>query len=226
MPAPAPAEQTDLGAGKAETDAQMADAEVTEDQLAKSNEPEFTGALAAKKEGEQHSATAPAQVREHEAATLDAGLPGRGPGRAGRGGRHGRVEVRGAVQGGGEQERRPSPRTRRPGPRSPARSSGIFDATKAEVDKILADLDGSVAQRFEAGEKAAKAAFTADHKARMERYKDKRYSGFCGQAPLGCATSSPACRPRPTTCSSSPRSSTRRRWRRSSPTSPTTSARS
>ena len=43
MPAKAPPEQTDLGAGKAETDDEMADAEVTEEQLAKSNEPEFTG---------------------------------------------------------------------------------------------------------------------------------------------------------------------------------------
>ena len=56
-----------------------------------------------------------------------------------------------------------------------AKIKGIFDATKTDVEKILGELDTSVAERFEDGEKAAKDAFTADHKARMERYKDERY---------------------------------------------------
>ena len=41
VPKPAPAEQLNLAAGKHEVNAEMADAEVTETQLAESNEPEF-----------------------------------------------------------------------------------------------------------------------------------------------------------------------------------------
>ena len=51
MPAKAPAEQTELGAGKCETDAKMAEADVTPEQLAKSNEPEFQDAVTAKNGG-------------------------------------------------------------------------------------------------------------------------------------------------------------------------------
>ena len=49
-PKPAPPEQLNLAAGKHEANQEMADAEVTEQQLAKSNEPEFESALAAKQE--------------------------------------------------------------------------------------------------------------------------------------------------------------------------------
>ncbi|HET6954571.1 MAG TPA: hypothetical protein VFI47_29675, partial [Acidimicrobiales bacterium] len=180
MPAKAPAEQTDLGAGKAETDAQMAEAEVTEPQLAKSNEPEFTDALAAKKEGEAHSATAPAQVRQHEDATLAQATQG-----AGQDGKAAVADMvaskSGALSKAGADKGAAKSKDEAARAKVTGEIRKIFDATKAEVDKILADLDTSVAQRFDEGEKAAKAAFTADHKARMERYKDDRYSGLLGK---------------------------------------------
>ena len=78
MPAKAPAEQTELGAGKCETDAKMAEADVTPEQLAKSNEPEFQEAVTAKNAGEAHSAAAPAQAREAEATTLQNASAGAG----------------------------------------------------------------------------------------------------------------------------------------------------
>ena len=56
VPDKAPPEATDFSAGPAQVKDQMSEAQVTEEQLAKSNEPEFTGALVAKKEGEQHAA--------------------------------------------------------------------------------------------------------------------------------------------------------------------------
>ncbi|MGH2688738.1 MAG: hypothetical protein ACRDKW_08015, partial [Actinomycetota bacterium] len=70
MPPPAPKEQTDLRAGTCETDSQMAEAGVTEEQLEKSNEPEFQEAVAAKREGEAHSRSAPAETKAQEQATL------------------------------------------------------------------------------------------------------------------------------------------------------------
>jgi len=180
MPAKAPPEQTDLGAGKAETDKEMADAEVTEDQLAKSNEPEFTDAVAAKKEGESHSATAPDKVRASEAATLQDAAAGAG--------QSGKATVAGLVQSragatskvaGGKSEAKTKEEQARA--KVTAEITRIFDATKTEVDKILNDLDGKVAAKFEQGEKGAKAAFTADHERRMEQYKDTRYSGWRGK---------------------------------------------
>lgn len=180
MPPKAPPEQTDLGAGKAETDQEMAAADVTEEQLAKSNEPEFTEAVAAKKEGEAHSATAPAKVRESEAATLQDAAAGAG--------QSGKATISGLIQSragatskvaGGKTEAKSKDEQARA--KVTAEITRIFDATKTDVDKILGDLDGKVSTAFEKGEKGAKDAFTADHKARMKRYKDKRYSGWRGK---------------------------------------------
>lgn len=76
MPLKAPAEQTNLGSGPAEVDQKMADADVTEDQLTKANEPEFSAAVDAKKEREVHSESAPAVFRESEAGKLQASAAG------------------------------------------------------------------------------------------------------------------------------------------------------
>ncbi|MDX6239424.1 MAG: hypothetical protein QOG10_4239, partial [Kribbellaceae bacterium] len=179
MPPKAPAEQTNLNAGPAEADQQMADADVSEQQLAKSNEPEFTAAVDAKKEGEAHSQTAPAAFRESEAARLksaEADAQGSGVAKtsamsAARG--KSLQQVAGAqakTQSKDEAERA----------KVSAHIKGIFDTTKIDVDKILGALDGLVSQQFEKGEKEAKAAFTADHESRMGKYKDDRYSGFWG----------------------------------------------
>lgn len=181
MPSKAPAEQTDFSAGKQETDQKMADAGVTEQQLATSNEPEFSSAVAAKKEGEQHSASAPPTVRQSEAVTLDATQKGaKADGKAGltamvgakRAGLSKSTNAKGAQKAKDEAKRA----------EIAGQVKGIFDATKKDVDAILGGVDGEVAKRFDAGEREARAAFTADHKARMERYKDKRYSGLIGAA--------------------------------------------
>ena len=179
MPTKAPAEQTDLRNGPAETDAKMGEAGVSEDQLAKSNEPEFTGALAAKKEGEQHSATAPAAFRGQEAQQLATAQQGAQA--AGVQGAAGMVAVRGTAlqQAAGAQRRA---QTANEGDRATvtAKIKSIFDATKTAVDAILNAIDPQVDAAFTAGEAKAKAAFTAHHKARMEKYKDDRYSGLLG----------------------------------------------
>ncbi len=179
MPAKAPAEQTDLRSGPAETDNQMAEAGVTEEQLANSNEPEFTGALKAKKEGEQHSATAPAEFRAAEAATLASARQGAQA--AGAQTAAGLTAVRGpALQqsAGGQQAAQSKDEQNRAKVSSGIKS--IFDATKTDVDAILNGLDGLVDQQFTKGEADAKAAFTAYHEAEMKRFKDRRYSGPLG----------------------------------------------
>ncbi|PZS24655.1 MAG: hypothetical protein DLM58_24210 [Pseudonocardiales bacterium] len=181
MPAKAPAEQTDFSAGKQETDQKMADAEVTEEQLAKSNEPEFAGALDAKKAGEQHSATAPGVVRESEAATLTATKQGAQA--SGKSGLAGMLQAKG-----GSLSKAATGKAAAKAKDEAARAQvtlgikGIFDKTKTEVTTILGALDAEVAKRFDIGEKEARSAFTADHKMRMEKYKDARYDGLIGAA--------------------------------------------
>jgi hypothetical protein len=181
MPTPAPPEQTQLDAGQHETESKMAEAGVTEPQLAHSNEPEFTGALAAKKAGEQHSATAPAEVREAEAQTLQSTEAGAGA--AGQNAVGAMVAGRASAQGqvGGDKSQAKS-KDEAARSRITAEINKLFDATKADVDGILNALDGSVATKFDAGAADAAAAFEADQKARMERYKDERYEGLTGAA--------------------------------------------
>ena len=181
MPPPAPPEQTNLQAGPRAVDAQMAEAEVTDRHLAASNEPQMQDALAAKTQAQAHADTAPGQIRAKEAATLqqaataakataDAGLSGMATDQAGLL-KQVAADKTGA-KGNEEAERA----------RISAALNGIYDATKTDVDAILAGLDSKVAADFDTGASAAQAAFTAQHRAGMEEYKDKRYSGPEGWA--------------------------------------------
>ncbi|MFI8106553.1 hypothetical protein [Streptomyces sp. NPDC086023] len=179
--APAPAAQTDLSTGPKETDGMLAEAKVTPDMLANSNEEQFRQTLDAKKEADTHAATAPQQFRAAEAARIAAeqgGAAAAGPAgvqamTAARAGSAQQVASgQGAAQSKEEQERA----------RVAAEIKGIFDATKKEVEDLLGALDTEVDQAFEAGQKAAKAAFDADHQTKMKAWKDERYSGIAGAA--------------------------------------------
>ncbi|MEV2220314.1 hypothetical protein AB0E01_10595 [Nocardia vinacea] len=178
-PKPAPAEQVQLGAGSCETNAKMAEAGVTDEQLAKSNEPEFTGALDTKKELQAHDAAAPAQFRQQEAATLAAAKD-----QAGASTKTGLAAMGSAKSASLQATGAGKDATKAKDEAERARITGeikkIFDATKTEVEQILTGLDGLVAQKFEEGERKAKEAFTADHKERMWQYKLRRYGGPLG----------------------------------------------
>ncbi|KQO96743.1 hypothetical protein [Leifsonia sp. Leaf264] len=181
MPQRAPAEQTDFSGGQRETDGAMADADVTEQQLASSNEPDFTGAVAAKKEGEQHSAVAPAQVRAVEQEKLQSSEKG-----AQSAGGSGLAGLLGAKSGALSKAAagKTATKTKDEAARLAVTSEikRLFDATKTEVTGILTALDGAVNEKFTVGEKEARAAFTTQHKTEMEKYKDARYSGISGAA--------------------------------------------
>ncbi|MFB9645612.1 hypothetical protein [Microbacterium terregens] len=174
-PARAPPEQTDLRNGPAETDHKMADAGVSEAQLRNSNEPEFTGALTAKQEAEQHSATAAVPVREREAATIAAAKQG-----AGSAGAQTATALLGARSSGqaGVAVKQQQARSKDEQERADVTThvTGIFDATKNDVDNILKGIDPQVDQAFTDGEAAAKKAFTDQHTAEMKAFRDKRYS--------------------------------------------------
>lgn len=180
VPDKAPPSATDLSAGPAQVDQQMAGAQVTEEQLAKSNEPEFTDALATKKEGEQHAATAPGQVRAAEAQIL-AGAKAQ----AAQTGAKAMTALAtdrkqaGAAVAKGKDGAKGDDETKRA--QVTARLQKVFDATKTDVENILSELDKKVDDKFTKDEKAARDAFTAEHKRKMDEYKDKRYSGLLGK---------------------------------------------
>jgi hypothetical protein len=180
-PSRAPPEQLDLSHGPAETDRRMADAGVTEEQLRTSNEPEFTGALAAKGAAEQHAATAPAAVRAQEAQTLAATQQ-----QAGAAGAHSATAMLGARGAGlagaaaGQQRARSKDEEERA--KVTARVTAIFDETKAAVDAILTGIDPQVEKAFADGSAKAKSAFTEQHTREMAEFKDRRYDGVTGAA--------------------------------------------
>lgn len=179
IPDKAPPAATDFSAGPKQVDQQMADAQVTEEQLAKSNEPEFTGALKEKNAVEQHAATAPGQVRAAEAKTLAGAKAAAGQaGAAAMTTLAGDRKQAGAQVGAGKEQAKSADEVKRA--KVTAILQKVFDATKKDVEDILSGLDKKVDAQFTAGEKAARDAFTAEHKRRMDEYKDKRYSGITG----------------------------------------------
>ncbi|MFE1347016.1 hypothetical protein [Streptomyces sp. NPDC058757] len=180
VPQKQPPEVTDFSEGPAENDKAMADAEVTEEQLAKGNEPEFDDALKAKKTAETDSAKAPGRAHtaeDRQLATAKAGAAAAGAqtmdaltatrAAAGK-----------AVDGGKGETKSKDERKRA---EVTAKLQKVFDATKKDVEATLTGLDQKVDTAFTTGEKSARDAFTADHKARMKKYKDKRYGGFLGK---------------------------------------------
>ncbi|WP_204034420.1 hypothetical protein [Micromonospora qiuiae] len=180
VPDKAPPAATDFSDGPKQVDQQMADAQVTEEQLAKSNEPEFTGALKEKNAVEQHAATAPGQVRAAEAQTLARAKAAAGQaGAAAMTTLAGDRKQAGAQVGAGKEQAKSADEAKRA--KVTAILQKVFDGTKKDVEDILSGLDKKVDDQFTKGEKAARDAFTAEHKRRMDEYKDKRYSGIIGK---------------------------------------------
>lgn len=181
MPAKRPAEQTDLSAGPAEVDAKMADAEVTDEQIEKSNEPEFKGALKTRDEAKEHSKKAPAGYRSEEQGVLDksradaenvagqelAGMHGSRVKALGKA-----LDKKGDAKSADESKRE----------QVASDIQEIYDDTKSDVTKILDDLDGKVDSAFTEGEQAARSAFESYVDKRMREYKDERYGGWDGPA--------------------------------------------
>ncbi len=180
-PVPQPAAVTDFSGGPKQTDQQMAAADVTDHQLATSNEPEFTGALKDKKTADAHSASAPGKARAGEKQQIASAKSG-----AAASGAQAMAHLTatraaaGKAVDAGKGGAKSKDESRRA--EATARLQKVFDATKKDVESILSGLDKLVDQQFTAGEKKARAAFEADQKRRMDAYKSQRYGGFWGPA--------------------------------------------
>ncbi|MEU3078243.1 hypothetical protein ABZ693_33240, partial [Streptomyces laurentii] len=180
VPDKQPAAVTDFSQGPAANDKALADAEVTEEQLAKGNEPEFDQALKSKKTAETDAAKAPVKGRAAESQQLSTAKAGAAA--SGAQAMNALTATRasaGKSVDGGKGETKSKDEKKRA--EVTAKLQKVFDGTKKDVEDILGGLDKKVDDAFTAGEKGARDAFMADQAARMKKYKDKRYSGFWGK---------------------------------------------
>ncbi|MFE6730244.1 hypothetical protein ACFVDN_20460 [Streptomyces californicus] len=180
VPEKQPAAVTDFSEGPAANDQAMADAEVTEEQLAKGNEPEFDEALSAKKTSEADAAKAPAKGRAAEDRQLSAAKENAAAsGAQAMAGLTATRAAAGKQVDGGKNDTKSKDEKKRA--EVTAKLQKVYDGTKKDVEDVLSGLDKKLDTAFTSGEKAARDAFTADHKSRMKKYKDKRYSGLMGK---------------------------------------------
>lgn len=179
MPAPVPNEQIDFRHGPASVDKEMADAGITEQQLAESNEPEFIGALEAKKEGEEHAQKAPAEIRKAEGDILkNASAQVAGAEKNAVMGAN--SAIGGSTKAIGAAKKSTIDKDEAERKKVSDGINDIFKATQKDVGDILKNLDTTVDDLFTKSEKSIREAFTYDWKVRLQNYKDERYSGFWG----------------------------------------------
>jgi ppGpp synthetase/RelA/SpoT-type nucleotidyltranferase len=161
-------------------DQQMAEADVTPEQLEKSNEPEFKTALSAKQDTQTHAQESPASYRQFEQEQLSQ-AEGEATTNAQEKlqGMHGeRAGILGQVV---------SRQTDAKGKDEQARSKvagelqKIYTQSKTKVESILSELDGKVNSTFDTGAAAAQKAFEDYVDEQMQAYKDERYSGLRGK---------------------------------------------
>ncbi len=173
--------ETPLQESSAALDQQMADAEITEEQLQKSNEPAFTGALEAKTGAQTDAAAAaPAYRAQEQSQIAGAETEAVAAAQASMAEMHGmRVDQFTQVQGRQDQTKTEDEQAR---VKIATDIQTIYTETKTEVEGILSGLDTKVNQIFDDGAAAAKTAFENYVDAKMDAYKEKRYGGMFGWA--------------------------------------------
>jgi hypothetical protein len=176
MPEPKPAAETSLENGPCAVDSKMADANVTDEQIKKSNEPEFNKALDTKKDAEVHAKTAPQEFKADERATLGQAKADAQAGAAGalQGMHAGRAGALAQVLG-SKNDTKGQDEAKRA--EFASKVQAIYNETKGEVEGILGGLEGKVDAAFDAGEKAARTAFENEIDTKTSEYKKKRYLG-------------------------------------------------
>ncbi len=179
VPKPAPAEQVNLEAGKQQANQELAAADVTEQQLQQSGEPDFQQAVAGKKAAAEHADTAPGQFRKHEQQVIEQQrAEAAGETQAGLVGMHSTKATALAGLVGDKATTKSKDEARRA--EVTAKVQGIFASTEADVKKILDEIDPKVESAFEKGEAGARAQFEDYVDAKMTAYKKDRYGGWLG----------------------------------------------
>ncbi|MBN2394140.1 MAG: hypothetical protein JXR84_25635 [Anaerolineae bacterium] len=162
-------------------DQQMAEGNVSDEQLAKANEPSFQSALDAKKEAKTQAAQAGTDYRQAEQGQIsqaegEAAATAQEAVQAMHGNRASLLQQvagrQGTAKSKDEEERA----------KVASDIQKIYSRTKASVERLLGELDGKVDKAFDAGAKEARQVFEDYVEAKMEAYKEERYGGWFGWA--------------------------------------------
>lgn len=162
-----------------EVDQQMANADVTEDQLRNSDEPSFTKALDTKKEAQKDAAERPQQYRQQEQGVLkQAQADAEKTSDQKTTEMHSEREkllaqvfgIQGTTKTTDEGERK----------QVAEQIAGYYEKTKSDVEKILSDLSTWVENEFDQAATKAQKSFEDYVDKQMRDYKDRRYSGLDG----------------------------------------------
>jgi len=178
-PKPKTADEVSLQEGSQSLDQKMADADVTDEQLKKSNEPDFQGALEAKKEAQTDAVQAPKAYRQEEKGVLaQAQTQATAAAKTQLTSMQGvRGQLQTQVTGSQRQSQSKDEEERA---RVANEIQAIYDQTKHKASARLSRLDTEVNQAFDSGADRAQQAFEDYVKRRMDAYKDERYSGAIG----------------------------------------------
>ncbi|GAB3164151.1 hypothetical protein GCM10027258_85390 [Amycolatopsis stemonae] len=176
-----PPSATDLSAGPARIDRQLAAADVTEQQLKfpNSRERQFDQAVQDKQAMDAHSEAAPRKLRAGEHRRIgEVKADAAARGSATMAGIHASRVATGRRVGTGKAGTKKTDEDKRKEVTDLLQK--VFDQTKSDVEQILTDLDKKVDDRFTTQEKSARDQFTREHEDGMRRYKDERYGGWDG----------------------------------------------
>jgi hypothetical protein len=174
-PKPKSAADVSLQEGSQSLDQKLGEADVTEDQLKKSNEPEFQAAAEAKKQAQKDAVTAPQAYRQSEQAIVtQAQVEATATAQTQLQGMQGvRGQMLNRVQGSQQQTQSKDEQERA---KVATEIQATYNRTKQKAEERLTRLDTEVNQAFDEGATAAQQAFEDDVERRMNAYKDERYS--------------------------------------------------
>lgn len=150
---------------------------ITDEQLANSNEPTFINALNAKKAAKENAENAPAEFKAAENKKLESSKQdAQGKTNSTMEGMHqSRKEMLGGVT---QNQRKAGEKNTGKHQEVVAQLNQIYSDTKKSVDGELNDLENKVTQLFDAGAKVAKDAFEKYVTKKTDEYKEKRYGSW------------------------------------------------
>jgi hypothetical protein len=162
-------------------DKKMASAEITDEQLANSNEPAFQGALDAKKAAKEDAVNAPGKFRQEEQGIIaQSKIQANTATTTGVDAMHGVRSLQFQKAHGNQETAKTGDEAERT--KVSANINAIYEKTKTSVESVLNNLDTKVDKMFDEGAETARKAFEGYVNQCMDEYKDKRYSGLDGAA--------------------------------------------
>jgi len=153
---------------------QFAKNNITDEQLANSNEPDFINALNAKKAAKANAKNAPKEFKTAESKKLEASKQAAQSktNSTMEGMHHSRKEMLDGVTG---KQQKAGEKNTGKHQEVVSQLNQIYTDTKKSVDGELNDLETKVTQLFDDGAKKAKDAFEKEVTRKLEAYKAKRY---------------------------------------------------